>query len=321
MQKLVLVTGAAGFIGSHTTELLLAKGFVVVGVDDLSTGSLENLGEVLGNPDFHFVEGDITEPGALNGVMMNHRPEAVIHLAGLVSVVRGQQDPSLNFRLNLESTHLVCEAARSSQVRRVVFASSAAIYGDCPDVPLDEYAPAMPISLYGAAKLASEQLMGGYSASFGMEVTCLRYFNVYGPRQDPKSPYSGVISIFSDRFHQGAPVTVFGDGSQTRDFVSVYDVAKANVAAATGTGVGRASLNVCTGQRRSLVELLAIFQDLYPQAPSPVFSPARAGEILHSGGNPRRTREVLGFKPSLRLEDGIRDLVGYRTASGTLVAS
>ncbi|MCB1061514.1 MAG: NAD-dependent epimerase/dehydratase family protein [Verrucomicrobiae bacterium] len=302
----ILVTGAAGFIGSHTTDQLLGLGCRVMGVDDLSTGHLMNLRSATANSNFRFVRADITGPNVIEELCAGFRPDAIVHLAGLVSVVRAQEEPNLNYRLNLHATHLVAEAARLHGVRRAVFASSAAIYGDHPDLPLTESALPQPISLYGMAKRASEEVLMGYGASFGLETVCLRYFNVYGPRQDPKSPYSGVISIFAERFAAGNPVTIFGDGSQTRDFVAVEDIARANALAATRPGLSPMVCNVCTGRPRRLLTVLDVFRSLHPDAPAPQFAPARPGEIQHSLGNPERAADRLGFVANTELESGLR---------------
>ncbi len=306
----VLVIGGAGFIGSHTVDHLLAGGHEVTCVDDLSTGSLANLTTALEHPSFQFIQADILVPGELEKIGKAARPEAMIHLAGLVSVTKAETEPTINFRLNIQGTHMACEVARNQGIRRLIFSSSAATYGDHQRIPLKERYPPRPVSQYGSSKLASEVIIKSYADSFGIETASLRYFNVYGPRQDPNSPYSGVISIFADRFQKRLPVTVFGDGTQTRDFVSVYDVARANCIAATGVATdSSAPLNICTGRRRSLNELIQIFQDLHPHEGQTVYQKFRAGEIIHSGGDPSRTRDVLGFSTNVTLEAGIRDLI------------
>ncbi|MCB1235695.1 MAG: NAD-dependent epimerase/dehydratase family protein [Verrucomicrobiae bacterium] len=309
----ILVTGAAGFIGSHTVDELLASGLDVTGIDDLSTGRMANLSQALSHPRFSFVRGDVTEPGKVEGLCERFRPGAIIHLAGLVSVTRAQSEPDLNFRLNLLATHLVAEAARKHGVRRLVFASSAAVYGDQAELPIREEAPVSPVGMYGTAKLASEKLLLGYAASYDFEAVCLRYFNVFGPRQDPASPYSGVISIFADRLSAKLPVTVYGDGSQTRDFVSVRDLARANRLAATAPSIpgGGAVCNVCTGKRRAIAELTEILRGFFPRSPYAQFAESRPGEILHSCGDPDRAEEVLGFRAGVDLEEGLRELVTY----------
>jgi len=304
------VTGAAGFIGSHTVDRLLKEGHTVIGVDNLSTGRLSNLTNVKRSPRFHFVRADLMTDELMVRLCREHSVDSIIHLAGLVSVVEAQNKPSHNFTLNLHATHIVGEAARAAGVRRVVFASSAATYGDCPEIPLRENAQSNPLSVYGSAKLASEKYLLGFRA-YEMEVIFTRYFNVYGPRQDPKSPYSGVISIFSDRFRRGEPIQIFGDGKQTRDFISVFDVARANCLAATKEGaIQSGPINICTGQRRELNEMVEIFQDLFPNSPKPIKQPFRSGEILDSCGDPEYAAHSIGFRSEITLEQGIRQLMG-----------
>lgn len=305
----ILVTGAAGFVGSHTVDLLLSQGCRVMGVDDLSTGRMANLRQASDNARFRFVRADITGPAILDNLCSRFEPDAIIHLSGLVSVVRAQEEPNLNYRLNVHSTQLVAEAARRNGVKRIVFASSAAVYGDHPDLPLTESVFPQPISLYGTAKRASEEILLGHSQTFGLETICLRYFNIFGPRQDPKSPYSGVISIFSDRFSAGQPVTIFGDGGQTRDFISVFDIARANVIAATRPGLSSTICNVCTGRPRRLLSVLDVFRSVYRDAPRPHFAEAREGEIRHSAGNPERAAERLGFRAEHDFEEALRDFI------------
>ena len=225
----ILVTGAAGFIGSHTVDQLLAAGHIVSGVDNFRTGRRENLAKARAGSGGRFTlhEADISIAGVLEKLVAASKPDAIIHLAALVSVPESIADPELNFRLNLHATHLVAEAARRHGIRRIVFASSAATYGNARELPIPESAEKFPISPYGAAKLASEAVLLGHGAAFGITVRCQRYFNVFGPRQDPASPYSGVISVFERRYREGKPVTIHGDGDQTRDFISVHDVARA----------------------------------------------------------------------------------------------
>jgi UDP-glucose 4-epimerase len=308
----VIVTGAAGFIGSHTVDRLLKEGHTVIGVDNLSTGNMNNLVKAKGNSRFHLLRADLMEPELMARLCREYSVDSIVHLAGLVSVVEAQNKPTDNFTLNLHATHIVGEAARTAGVRRVVFASSAATYGDCPEMPLRENAHSNPLSVYGSAKLASEMYLLGFRA-YEMEVIFTRYFNVYGPRQDPKSPYSGVISIFSDRFSRGEAIQIFGDGKQTRDFISVFDVARANCLAATKEGsIKSGPMNICTGQSRELNEMVRIFQDLFPNSPKPIKQPFRSGEILESCGDPEYAAKSIGFRSEITLEQGIRQLMGVK---------
>ena len=305
----ILVTGAAGFIGSHTCDRLLAAGHRVTGVDNLRTGHRLNLRAAEARPEFRLVELDVTDAANFAALVAKVRPAALIHLAALVSVQESISDPGLNFQLNVAATQAVAEAARRHRIGRVVFASSAAVYGDCADVPLGEHAPTRPISPYGGAKLASEALLIAHAASFGFTVRCQRYFNVFGPRQDPRSPYSGVISIFCSRLQAGSAPTIFGDGEQTRDFISVHDVARANVLAATAPDLASGIANVCTGRATSLNQLAATLRRILPDAPAALHAPARGGDIRHSLGQPQQAREDFGFSAEVSLEDGLRELV------------
>lgn len=304
----ILVTGAAGFIGSHTTDQLLAAGHSVAGVDNFRTGRRENLTAARRSAAFVLHEADVAQPGVLDALVAAERPEAIIHLAALVSVQESIADPALNFLLNVQATQLVAEAARKHKLGRVVFASSAAIYGDTTEVPIAENAEKKPISPYGAAKLASEALLLGHGAAYGITVRCQRYFNVFGPRQDPASPYSGVISIFDRRYREGKAVTIYGDGRQTRDFVAVRDVARANVIAATRPGLVSGSANICTGRETSLLDVAAIFARLYPGVAAPNHAPARTGDILRSLGASARASAELDFTANTSVADGLAEL-------------
>ncbi len=305
----IFVTGAAGFIGSHTTDRLLAEGHEVSGVDNLRSGHRHNLTEALKSPSFRLAEADVAEAGVLDCLVAEFQPEAIIHLAALVSVQESIQDPALNRRLNVTATELVAAAARAHGVRRIVFASSAAIYGDTTDLPISEEAPKRPISPYGEAKLASEGILLAAAAAGGLTVRCHRYFNVFGPRQDPASQYSGVISIFDRRYRDGKPVTIFGDGQQTRDFISVHDVARANVIAATSGGLVSGVANICTGRATSLLDVVAVFASHYPAVPPPTLAPARSGDIVHSLGRPERARAELGFAAEVPVAEALGELI------------
>lgn len=304
----IMVTGAAGFIGSHTTDRLLAEGHEVLGVDNFRTGHRYNLAGALESPRFRLAEADVSEEGAFGQLAAEFKPDGIIHLAALVSVQESIQDPALNHRLNVTATEQVAAAAVAYGVKRIVFASSAAIYGDTTDLPITEETAKQPISPYGEAKLASEGILLK-CASEQLSVRCHRYFNVFGPGQDPASPYSGVISIFDRRYRDGKPVTIYGDGSQTRDFISVHDVARANMIAATVPGLASGSANICTGRATSLLDVVGIFAQHYPAVPPPAFAEARKGDIVHSLGRPERARTELGFVAKVSVEDALGELI------------
>lgn len=307
----ILITGAAGFIGSHTADLLLASGHEVLGIDNLRTGREANLAKASRNPRFRLLREDITTEGLLIGLVATEKPDAILHLAALVSVPESIADPVLNRRLNLDATRLVtAAAAASASVRRIAFASSAAVYGTNADLPLHETAQTKPLSPYGEAKLESEKILADLSRSRpDISTVALRYFNVYGPRQDPRSPYSGVISLLAAAFREGRPFTLHGDGGQTRDFISVADVARANALALTRPVNGSLVLNVCTGQATALTEMIRVMGTITGRALDPARQPAREGDIRHSLGAPEAAQRHLGFRSADSIESGLRSFL------------
>lgn len=309
MTQTFLVTGAAGFIGSHSVEGLLERGVRVVGVDNLRTGRLENLAAARELPGFEWVKADASDETVMRPLFERHRFVGALHLAALVSVPESFREPALNYRLNLAAADSLARLCLEFDCKRLVFASSAAVYGATAALPNRESAMPQPQSPYAAAKLAAEVMLLGYAASYGLEAVCLRYFNVYGPRQDPTSPYSGVLSIFTDRFRHGLPVTVYGDGEQTRDFISVRDVARANGEALTRGRVTSGRYNVCTGCSVSLNQVLALYRELFPEAPPAEQAAARIGDIQHSLGDPDLLRRVLAFDAEMPFAQGLRELV------------
>ena len=311
----ILVTGAAGFIGSHTVDQLLAAGHAVWGVDNFCTGRRENLTEALRYKTFILHELDVAEETEFVKFVSEIHPDLIIHLAALVSVPKSIANPALNDRLNLQATRIVAEAARMHQVQRIVFASSAAVYGDPAVCPISEDMPKEPLSPYGSAKLASEKLLFDYAAKYGLTACCLRYFNVYGPRQDPRSPYSGVISIFLDCFKRNTAPTIYGDGNQTRDFVSVHDVARANVIAATREGSRCGVVNICTGRATSINELWRLLSQHQPKVSQLSYAPSRPGDVRHSCGSPEAARRELGFSAATDLASGLVEL--HKTSRGS----
>ncbi|NMQ19397.1 NAD-dependent epimerase/dehydratase family protein [Candidatus Competibacter phosphatis] len=308
MTPVFLVTGAAGFIGSHSVEWLLRHGWRVVGVDNLRTGRLDNLADARSSPNFTLVIADAGDETAMRPLFQQHRFTGMLHLAALVSVPESFREPELNYRLNLATADTLARLCLEFECKRLVFASSAAVYGANAALPNRESALPQPLSPYAAAKLAAEVMLLGYAASYGLEAVCLRYFNVYGPRQDPGSPYSGVLSIFTDRFQRGLPVTVYGDGEQTRDFISVRDVAEYNGQALTRQDVVVGRYNVCTGHAISLKQVLAIYRELFPNAPPTEFASGRIGDIRHSLGDPALLREMLQFSAQTEFAQGLREL-------------
>lgn len=307
-QSTFVVTGAAGFIGSHTVDQLLYRGHRVIGIDDLSTGSRKNLARAHNSPNFEFHQRSVLDAGFLAGLCRQSQPDGIIHLAALVSVARAEEEPQFNYELNVAATQTVAEAARVAEVPRIVFSSSAAVYGNNPTLPLRETDATEPISQYGTAKLMSELLLHQYGRSYGITTVCNRYFNVFGPRQDPSSPYSGVISLFTDRYARNRPVTIFGDGSQTRDFISVHDVSYANTLAALTPGAESGSYNICTGHSRSLLDLIGALKKDYRRAAGPNFDSPRGGDIKHSLGCPDKAARHLGFRAHINFERAISEL-------------
>ncbi|HEX7842677.1 MAG TPA: SDR family NAD(P)-dependent oxidoreductase [Kofleriaceae bacterium] len=306
---LAVVTGGAGFIGSHTVDRLLAAGHRVVVLDDFRTGKRANLAQHAGSDRLDVVACDVSHGifAALAPITARHGPvERIVHLAAQVSVVHSVANPLVDMQVNYGGTLHVLEYARATGVKKVVFASSAAVYGDVAILPVGEDAPTRPVSPYGIDKLASEHALDYYAAVHGVPTTALRFFNVYGPRQDPSSPYSGVISIFTDRARVGSPLTLFGDGGQTRDFVYVGDVVRA-ILAALGDGNSRVVANVGTGGEITVLELARSVVELCGGKSAIEHAPARSGEILQSRARVDRLREVLGVVAETSLIDGLRE--------------
>src|SRR5579864_2200721 len=287
-----LVTGGAGFIGSNTVDELVRRGHDVVVLDDLSTGKASNL--VAARKQINLIEDSITNLGAVRGACTN--VDCVIHLAAQTSVPRSVKDPLETNLINVDGTLNVLVAARDASVRRVVFASSCAVYGGSPALPIRESAAAAPISPYGVSKQIGEIYGRLFREMHGLEFVALRYFNVFGPRQDPASPYSGVLSVFSAALLEGAQPTVYGDGEQSRDFVYVGDVVEANLLAAESKQAPRHVFNVGTGRRYTLNQTLAILEKITGRPGSAKYAPTREGDIRHSQANISLAQEELGYQ-------------------------
>lgn len=311
-QPLVVVTGGAGFIGSHTVDRLMETGHRVVVLDNFSTGKRANLARWTENHALHVAVCDVVHGigNALAPITKIHGPvERIIHLAAQVSVVHSVANPLVDMSINYGGTLQVLEYARAHDVKKVVLASSAAAYGDVTQMPVSEEAPCKPVSPYGIDKYASELALDYYANVHGVPTTSLRFFNVYGPRQDPSSPYSGVISIFTDRARAGRALTIFGDGSQTRDFVFVGDVVRA-ILAASQDGNSRLVANVGTGSEVTVLELAKTIVELCGGRSTIEHAEARPGEILKSRAKVDRLREQLGVIAETKLVDGLKLTLG-----------
>jgi UDP-glucose 4-epimerase len=299
--RTVLVTGGAGFIGSHVTAELLRRGHSVRVIDNFSTGSRENLAAVGG--EVELIEGDIRSyertHAATKGV------ECVIHLAALPSVPRSVQDPLTTNEVNVTGTLNVVLAARDAGTRRVVMASSSSVYGRAQGLPKTEALVPQPISPYGVSKLAAEQYCMGLNAVYGIEVAALRYFNVFGPRQDPNSQYSGVIPMFLSRALGGDPLVVFGDGTQSRDFTYVDNVVAATLSASERRLDGPLICNVGYGSPHTVLALAEAVGRVAERAVQIEYVPARPGDVLHSFADITLAREALGYEPTIGLEEGL----------------
>jgi UDP-glucose 4-epimerase len=296
-----LVTGGAGFIGSHLADALVSAGCEVCILDNLSSGRLENLSH-LGDR-ITFIEGDIRDAGTLAEAARGC--EVVFHEAAVVSVTKTVAAPVETAAVNDMGTLQVLETARRSDVRRVVLASSSAVYGDDPEMPKHEKMRPKPMSPYAVQKLTGEYYARLYHELYDIETVSLRYFNVYGPRQDPSSPYSGVISIFMTRALSGEPPVIYGDGEQRRDFVFVADVVRANLMAAGAPGAGGGIFNVGTASAMTVNDLWRRIAGLAGMDAAPVHAAPRAGDIRESRSSIARAAAALGFHPDYDFEKGI----------------
>ena len=305
-EQRILVTGGAGFIGSHLVDRLLAQGYAVSVLDNLSFGHTRNL--PLDNPKLRFVEGDVADAGAVAKAIEGC--SAVAHLAAVASVQASVDDPLGTHQANLIGTVVVAEAAKQAGIKRIVFASSAAVYGNNGEgVAIDEDTPKAPLTPYAADKLASEHYLDFYRRQHGLEPAIFRFFNIYGPRQDPSSPYSGVISIFTERTLAGTPITVFGDGEQTRDFVFVADLVKVLAEALTAPQVQVGAVNVGLHASTSLNQLLEHFKAIHGSLPAISYGQARPGDIRHSLANNQRLRERFNFGTPTGMREGLKALL------------
>jgi nucleoside-diphosphate-sugar epimerase len=307
-----LVTGGAGFIGSHLVAALRGEGAVVRVLDDFSTGKHENLTGIdgPGSPGLlEVIEGDLRQQAivreAVRGV------EVIFHEAAFVSVPASIENPSECFGVNCTGLLTLLDAARAAAVRRVVLASSAAVYGDSTELPLTENAVARPLSPYAASKLVDEIYATLYTKALGLEVCALRYFNVFGPRQRPDTQYAAAVPIFIRQLLRKEPPTIFGDGGQTRDLIAIRDVVRANLIAAEHPAAAGEVFNVCTGRKTRILDLMEALRELIPNAPATVFGPARTGDIYESIGSPVKAKAILGFEAETPLLVGLKETVEW----------
>lgn len=311
--SLYLITGIGGFIGSSLARALLSRGEHVRGVDNFSTGNPENIKEILGRIDFR--KADILDLDAVRDACTG--VDFVLHQAAIPSVPKSVLDPLGNNRANIDGTVNVLVAARDAKVKRVVYAASSSAYGDTPTLPKHEAMRPDPISPYAVAKLASEHYMISFYRCYGLETVCLRYFNIFGPRQDPSSPYSGVLAKFITQMLRGEQPTINGDGEQSRDFTYIDNAVEANLLAckAPADKVAGQVFNTATGRRVTLNETFQLLQGLTAYKSQPNYGPERGGDIKHSLADISKTETALGYKPIVDFEEGLKRTVEwYREA-------
>ncbi len=304
-----LITGVGGFIGSSLARELLQRGEQVRGVDNFSTGKRDNLAQILKQIDFR--EADMLDLDAMKSACSG--ADYVLHQAAIPSVPKSVLDPIASNRANVDGTVNVLVAARDAKVKRVIYAASSSAYGDTPTLPKHERMAPDPISPYAVAKLASEHYMISFYRCYGLETVALRYFNVFGPRQDPSSPYSGVLAKFITQMLSGQQPTIFGDGEQSRDFTYIDNVVDANLLAckAPASQVAGKMFNVATARRVTLNETFYALQKLTSYSGSPLYTAERGGDIKHSLADISSAEAHLGYKPKVSFEDGLRKTVDW----------
>jgi UDP-N-acetylglucosamine/UDP-N-acetyl-alpha-D-glucosaminouronate 4-epimerase len=301
-----LVTGGAGFIGSHLAEGLVKRGHRVRVADSLITGKRSNLDHI---PQVEFVEGDLADIDVARRAVEGC--QFVLHQAAIPSVPRSVKDPIASNRANVDATLNTLVAARDAGVRRLVFAGSSAAYGDTPTLPKHEAMTDNPLSPYALQKVIGEQYLKLFTRLYGLETVSIRYFNVFGPRQDPSSPYSGVISVFATALLENRPPTIYGDGEQTRDFTYVANVVDGVLRAADAPGASGEIINVATGGRISLNTLFKTMRSVIGSRVEPVYQEVRAGDVRDSQADISKAQKLLGYQPTVSFEDGLRQTIDW----------
>ena len=312
---LYLVTGGAGFIGSHMVEELIRRGESVCVLDNLSTGHIENLISVSGQIDFH--QADIRDLESIRPLFAG--VDYVIHLAALASVPRSMEDPVETTLVNLNGTLHVLLAARDASVKRVVMAATCAAYGDDPTRPSVETQLPQPLSPYALTKLADEYYGQMFNRYFGLEVVSLRFFNIFGPRQDPASPYSGVLSLFIASYLRGTTPTIFGDGEQSRDFTYVSNVVDATLLACRSSAAPGKVINVGTGRSCTLNQTIALLNSILSVQVTPHYAPPRPGDVRHSTADISLAWATLGYEPKVSFEEGLQRTIKWMRAASAAV--
>ncbi|MGA8617560.1 MAG: SDR family oxidoreductase [Candidatus Sulfotelmatobacter sp.] len=305
---LYLITGIGGFIGSSLAQALLQRGQKVRGIDNFSTGKRENIEQIAGQIDSR--QADLLDLGAMNLACAG--VDYVLHQAAIPSVPKSVRDPIGSNRANVDGTLNILVAARDAKVKRVIYAASSSAYGDTPTLPKHERMTPDPISPYAVAKLASEHYMTSFYRCYGLETVALRYFNIFGPRQDPTSPYSGVLAKFITLMLSGQQPTIYGDGEQSRDFTYIDNAVEANLLACKAPAqVAGKVFNVATGRRVSLNETFKMLQQLTSYSGSPIYTAEREGDIKHSLADISLAEKHLGYTPKVNFEDGLRRTVDW----------
>lgn len=305
----VLVTGGAGFIGSNLAEALLKQGNLVRVLDNFSTGKRENLAFDKAFPSLEIIDGDIRDLTVCQRAMRDI--EFVFHQAALPSVQRSVEDPLTSNSVNVEGTLNVLLAARDAGVKRLIYASSSSVYGDTPTLPKVEEIPPNPLSPYALQKYIGEKYCRLFFQLYGLETVSLRYFNIFGPKQDPTSIYSAVIPRFIDALLEGRPPIIFGDGEQSRDFTYIDNVVQANLLALTREHLNGETINIACGKRTSLNQLLNILKDIIGSGVLPIYQEPRKGDVRHSLADIQKGKQILNYEPQVEIEDGLRKTVEY----------